>query len=639
MPRMNQIFSLLKSIPDTSVDQAMSAALPTADEQTAMKLVEALFQRNRHNSLSGVLHHYHELAFPVQELIVAQASRLGRILRHIAEHGCAQDQLNVVQIVQKTADPKLCYLLGDVLRYGSSQANEDAASVLWEMAHRSLFNPQATTSDALSKNSVDCEYIELLQRAIDQALMFYGVHQQPAIIEAVLEMQPRPMLQAVKILNDPKNLATQTLIQLCSQPSNPAVCCSLLSLLSIPVLTEAIQSGASFMAKQNTLHQILTQGHLLLIPQRRDVFKKFKTDEQFIPKIENLQGLTSQQLRHLPKWYQVICKDNEQLVTQLGTLRKAVDPFTRMTALRLLIQLACKVPHTVNVIAGFCADTDEHIARIAVRHLVRVQYDDLYHLMLRLINSTHNSVRKLAAEHVGPVGFEKYWDSWSRFDLNQQIAAGKALIKIDPSFHVQLGRKLDSTDLPQMHKAMAIIRTLNQGTFFEYALEHLTRHADPKIASTAVKTLGSAGTPRAARLLETSLGHDDPRMRANAVEALDHIDHTKHVNQLMKMGKEDDNRPRANAIGALMSMNFGDALTLLGNMLNDDRPTHRISALWLVDHLNLRDMIRHVAELSISDKDPKVRMRAGHLIEHFIDSYSEDDMAVDITDESGEKSS
>ena len=59
---------------------------------------------------------------------------------------------------------------------------------------------------------------------------------------------------------------------------------------------------------------------------------------------------------------------------------------------------------------------------------------------------------------------------------------------------------------------------------------------------------------------------------------------------------------------------------------------HRLSALWLVDHLNLRDMVRHVAELSISDKDAKVRTRASKLIEHFIDTYSdvEDEDQVDL---------
>jgi hypothetical protein len=98
------------------------------------------------------------------------------------------------------------------------------------------------------------------------------------------------------------------------------------------------------------------------------------------------------------------------------------------------------------------------------------------------------------------------------------------------------------------------------------------------------------------------------------------------------MSREDDNRPRANAIGALLAMNFADALTTLANMLNDERPMHRLSALWLVDHLNLRDMVRHVAELSISDKDAKVRTRASKLIEHFIDTYSdvEDDEQLEL---------
>jgi HEAT repeat protein len=623
MARGQQIFALLASVADVSVDLAMAAAMPTADDDTAMKLAQKLIQRNHTQSLTALVRYYHQLAEPIRALVVSQAPQMGRVLRHMAQHGTSQDQLNVVQIVHATADSKLCYLLSDVLRYGNAEAHEDAASALLDLAHRSLYIPDEPANEDEATRAASGQ-IDLLQQAIEQAITFYGMHHQPAVIEAILETQPRPLMQAATVLNDLKHPATQTLMELCTTPRNPAVCESMLSLLSIPVLTEPIMQGIDFMAENHTLHQLLTQGHLLL--DRRKLLRKLPASEKYFPQVQTLVGIRPRQLRHLPMWYATICRKPQQLVAQLGTLRKVSDAQTRLTTLRRLMQLSPSDLDAVNLIAGFCADSDEAIARIALRHLIRIDYVDLYHLMLRLINSPHASIRKITSERVGPVGFEKYWDSWSRFDLNQRISAGRALIKIDPSFHIQLGEKLDSDNPVNIHKAMAVIRTLNQGTFFEYALEHLTRHADPKVASTAVKTLGSAGTPRAARILESSLEHTDPRMRANAVEALDHIEHSNHFNQLMKMSKEDDNRPRANAIGALLAMNFADALTTLANMLNDERPMHRLSALWLVDHLNLRDMVRHVAELSISDRDEKVRVRAGKLIEHFINSYADGEL-------------
>lgn len=624
MARSQHIFRLFESISDPSVDQAMAAALPTADPQTAMTLTQSLLSRHHGISQTALIRYFHQLDASIQQLIIDEAPSFGRMLRHLTQHGQVQEQLNVVQIVTASDDPKLCYLLADLLRYGRSGSHEDAASSLLRIAHRSLFIPDEQTEDAPITRAAS-EHIDLLQQAIEQAITFYGVHQQPAVIEAMLETQPRPLKQSAKTLNDLKHPATQTLIELCTSPSNPSVCESMLSLLAIPVLTEPILDGITFMARNKTLHRMFTQGHLMLLPERRKQLGKLPAEDYFFPQVQTLMGIKPAQLRHLPKWYAIICRTPEQLVAQLGSLRKVSDVPTRLIVLRKLMAQSAGNLDAVNLIAGFCADPDEAIARIALRHLIRIDYIDLYHLLLRLINSPHASVRRIASARVAPVGFDKYWDSWSRFDLNQRIAAGKALIKIDPSFHVQLGEKLES-DVPSvMHKAMSMIRTLNQGTFFEYALEHLTHHEDGKIASAAVKTLGSAGTDRAARILESSLEHGDARMRANAVEALDQIEHRNHVNQLVKMSKQDDNRPRANAIGALLSMNFADALTTLGNMLNDERPMHRLSALWLVDHLDLRDMVRHVAELSISDKDPKVRLRAGKLIEHFIDSYAEVD--------------
>jgi HEAT repeat protein len=650
MARSDHIFRLFDHISDPSVDQAMAAALPTADPNTAMRLAQSLLSRRHATSQTALVRYFHQLDEPVQQLIIQQAPHMGRILRHLAQYGQSQEQLNIVQIVAICRDPKLCYLLADILRYGQPAAFEDAASTLLEMANRSLFLPDAligqATSDpnqgsdsaqtqeklpALTSKQIS-QQIDLLQQAIEQAITFYGIHQQPAVIEAMLETQPRPFKQAGRVLNDLKHPATRTLIQLCSAPRNPSVCESMLSLMSIPVLTEPILQGIDFMAQDKTLHRMFTQGHLLLLPDRRKLLRTLPEKDYFFPQVQSLVGIKPQQLRQLPKWYNIICRSSEKLIAQLGMLRKVDDAPTRLIVLRKLMKQSSANFDAVNLITGFCADSDEAIARIALRHLIRIDYIDLYHLMLRLINSPHPSVRKIASSYVSPVGFEKYWDSWPRFDLNQRIAAGKALIKIDPTFHVQLGEKLESDDHADMHKAMSIIRTLNQGTFFEYALEHLTHHDDPKIASAAVKTLGSAGTERAARILESSLEHGDARMRANAVEALDQIEHRNHVNQLVKMSREDDNRPRANAIGALLAMNFADALTTLANMLNDERPMHRLSALWLVDHLNLRDMVRHVAELSISDKDAKVRTRASKLIEHFIDTYSdvEDDEQLEL---------
>lgn len=622
-----QIFAMLRKMTDPSVDLAMAAALPTADPDTAVKLVESLLARQHATSQMALVRCFDQLPESTRQLIIDQAPRLGRVLRHFTQHGQTQDQLNVVQIVGASQDPKLCYLLADLLRYGQAGAQEDAASCLLDMAHRSLFIPDEPISQEQATRA-SSQHIDLLQQAIEQAITFYGVHQQPAVIEAILETQPRPFMQAGAVLNDLKHPATQTLMQLCAAPNNPSVCESMLSLLTIPVLTESILQGIGFMAENHTLHRMFTQGHLLLLPERRKALKRLPDDEKYFPRVQSLVGIKPRQLRHLPRWIALQSRTPEQRVAQLGALRKVSDAPTRLITLRMLMEIPPATPvglDAVNLIAGFCADSDEAIARIALRYLIRIDYIDLYHLMLRLINSPHPSVCELASQHLGPVGFDKYWDSWSRFDINQRISAGKALIKIDPSFHVQLGEKLESSEPSDTQKAMAIIRTLNQGTFFEYALEHLTHDQDPKIASAALKTLGSAGTQRAAKILETSLEHTDARMRANAVEALDHIEHRNHVNQLMKMSREDDNRPRANAIGALMAMNFADALTTLGNMLNDERPMHRLSALWLVDHLNLRDMVRHVAELSISDKDPKVRLRAGKLIEHFIDSYGDGD--------------
>jgi len=67
-----------------------------------------------------------------------------------------------------------------------------------------------------------------------------------------------------------------------------------------------------------------------------------------------------------------------------------------------------------------------------------------------------------------------------------------------------------------------------------------------------------------------------------------------------------------------MEMRTGEALTSLARMLAHPQSAQRTSALWLIDHLGLIDLSRHVAEMSITDRDDKVKRRAGEVIQHLI---------------------
>jgi HEAT repeat protein len=274
-------------------------------------------------------------------------------------------------------------------------------------------------------------------------------------------------------------------------------------------------------------------------------------------------------------------------------------------------------------VTKFAHDRHPAVAKAALRHLIRSHHDGLVALLMKLVNAGHDEVRQLAGRHLAPIGFARLWEQWPNMAPDQRLAAGRALIKIDPDLHRHLGEKLELRDQQTRLRALSMIAHLNQGEFFEQALDRLARDSDEKVASAAVRALGTAASESAAGTLMTSLDHGDARVRANAVEALERLQSTQHIHRLVEMAEEDEHRPRVSAIKALMQMKTSDALHALSKMLRDKRSMHRVSALWLVESMGLLEVARQVAEMSLSDPDKKVKGRADHVIHGLIDTMNQ----------------
>ncbi len=297
--------------------------------------------------------------------------------------------------------------------------------------------------------------------------------------------------------------------------------------------------------------------------------------------------------------------------------RLKASPFTRFSALRQLILLdnapdAQVSPRTI--IATFLDDPHPAIATVALRHLLKVAWDGLPRTLARLVNSPHLAVRRLASQRLAPLAFARLWDAWPRMDHDRQLVAGRAMLKIDPDFIAHLADKLALPRRPERLRAITIIHTLNQAPLFESALLALATGPDEVVAATAISALGGLTTDAALSSIEAALTHTDARVRANAVEALAQAQSARHITQLMSMARSDVGRPRANAIKALLAMRAGEALSALTTMLDDHQPDQRISALWLVETLGLLDVARQVAEMSLTDPEPRVKARADRVI-------------------------
>jgi HEAT repeat protein len=210
-------------------------------------------------------------------------------------------------------------------------------------------------------------------------------------------------------------------------------------------------------------------------------------------------------------------------------------------------------------------------------------------------------------------GFERTWDDYQKMPPALQHSAARN-VAADPVLADQLRVKLGGT-VQDVAQALRMIAALPSLLPYRNQVISLCGHADPRIASMAVRLVGRLEDPRLRELLEAAAQHNDPRVRANAIESMEDLHIADKSSQVLEMLNSRHARERANAIKALGQFNFGTARECLARMLNDPNPLHRMSALWVVSQLNLTEVMRQVSNVARKDPNARVRRRAAEMIE------------------------
>ena len=599
----------------------MTTALATADPFTANLITQALLVRGDAEGLLGLVLQFHRLPDDAQTTIVQHGNNLYCPLRQASTHQTQDGPRNVLTIVRRSGDTKLTYLVLDLLRHGSVELRRQAAECLLDLARMvtaELYPPDATPAVYPAK---DAHY---LQEAVEQSVQLYRHHEQTNVLLALATLMPRPLLHTGNSLDDWHHPSVVAMRRLLAAADNPTILRATLPLLLRAPLTEATLSCLQHADADGSIGHVLCCWHLLRIGPLCVELKQLNPVpmQSLVPR--RIIAWPANQTRGLPDWIMALPMDQADQAEALARLQSANDHMTRLTALRRLISLARSSNSSDGIIDDlippFCFDPHPAIAAIALRHLICRRWSGLAKLSLKLVNSNHPRVSQLAAKNLTPVGFTRFWQAWPRLDPHQRLAAGRALMKLDPKFHHQLSQRLDSGNLDQQLRALAIISDLNQGLLFEAALLVLKNDPNVKIASATIKALATVKTEPARQAIEQALDHHDARVRANAIEALDQCSAARYVDRLVTLATREDNRPRANAIQALLDVRLSEALRALGTMLEDTRPKHRVSGLWLVEYAGLLPMARRVAEMSISDPDSSIKKRAGRIVQTLINS-------------------
>lgn len=620
MSRLLAIYNELKSIDDHTVDQALAAALPTADPQAASLICQRLLERGHAQSTAALVEQFHRLPPQIQTTMIQRVDRLYSPLRKAANLKIAQSAKNVIHIIDRAQAGRLAYLVVEQLYHRPDEVRRCAASCLHRLAqHARAAVRQAAPGVESVCDTVTAHYI---RSAIEEAVGLYRNHHQPGVLLALTQLAPRSIPAAIAHLSDPDHEAVEAMQALLAHPRQAQVCRAMLVMIRLPPLTEAVLSGLSRINTGQALANVLQHGHLLLDQRVAKPLSRFKDAHRLWPDDEQRHRLDAAATRSLPRWAGALAWPPQVRALKLARLRDVADPLTRLAALRQLMAMAddpSSKPYKLLAVAAYCFDPRASLARIAVGFLISQRWEGLDRLLPRLANSPHEQVRRLAGERLAPKVFHRMWQHWPGLSTKDRLSLGRAMVKIDPRFMAHLAVKLENPDRSTTLRAMDMIRELNLCDYFEKTLLALLRSTDEVVVASAVKTAGMISNPATTRAIEAALDHADPRVRANVIESLYQSHLKRHTPRLTRMAEREANRPRANAIGALMQTHRADALSSLKRMLTDGQPMQRVSALWLVETMGLIEVARFVAEMAVSDPDPRVRDRADHVVRRLID--------------------
>ncbi len=623
MVKLQQIHSFLRAKPDPCIDLAFAQALPTADPESLGPMAQVLLDRRQTQGCLALIEQYHRLPEQTRQAVLLEAPELTRALRQAMSNHKGTGPANALHIIHQSASVRLAYLIPDLLRHGQDELKDEAANCLLEMAERT----QDTGSESAPAGHMAVE-TAFVTSAVRDALRYFAQHQRKEVLLAMFNLPLPAISELLRSLAEMGDDWTRPTGVMLTRSDTPAVRRALLAALAFESLQPFALDGIGLAVETGPLTEALSRWHLLKLNPIRNAIAKIKHTERFVPGMSAFVKLDRPgDTLGLVAWLDALPIEPHNMTRRLGQLSKAPDPATRLLALRRLIAIADQVDDATqanHAIAGYCSDSEPGIVRVAVTHLIRRGYSDITRVLAQLINSPDVRVQQIATKRLTPVAFSKLWESWPRLDSEHRLAAGRALIKIDPTFHAALHDKLCLPDPLAKTRALSIITELNQGLLLQDLILRLSRDDDPRVVASAIKALGAADPQRVLPTIEAALEHEDERIRANAVEALAQLDTGKHAERLVSLTEEQEpNRARANAIQALMQMNAGQALQALSHMLSDPRAEHRASALWLVEAMGIAEVARDVAEMSITESDPTIRERAGRVVQNLIELMSQ----------------
>ena len=653
--RLQKLLSALIAVDNTAADDLLLEALRVGNEDEQMLLLDALIQRKTPGGLGGVLAQFDALPARCQGRVKADV----RVFYHaLSQAGRSNDKaarFAAMRIIALTRQGKLGYVLSENLREPDDALSKAAAEALLEMSrwvnrecrlmHRFHASPGddlalvgeashregSTVAAAVTTHGeLEAAYETVMEQrpeieaAVARALDWARTKHLGDLMRAALLLCDHPQSRTLAILKTTRHGGQASMVRKLQQPPAADSVEAFLLGASHGQLRTNFAAAFAQITDRAVLDSLLRRTYWLADHQLSlclsTVSRGVWWDPVALP--GDLDRREPAEAAAVADWIVASGLDPAQQDGQLLTLleRAKEDVGARLRVLLAATRQPKGSPCGATKVA--LGDTDERLARIAARELIRRRPADFESALLKQMTTGAPSVRRIIGRAIGQVGFDQYWNRFERMDRTARIAAGRAMMKLLPDAADRLGRYLSTGNIDQRVRALAVIQDLQLVERFRDLLVQTCMHPNAKVRSKAVSLLISLPNEPVGAILEKALVDTDPRVRANAVEVVDVQQSPQFVPMLAERARTGHNRERANAIKALHGMKIDGATHHLQLMLGDPRAEHRISALWALKQVGLWALLNHVGAIAQRDDNLRVRRYAVAMLKSVIEQVN-----------------
>lgn len=623
---LQRLLLALTETKNEAADDVLLESLGLGAPGAQRAVLDVLLARKTTRGLGGVIEQFDTLGDELQRHVLANIRTFHHALRECGRSDRLPLRLAALRLIALGRQGKLSYVLSENLHDSDEHVSKAAVGALVALARwvagetRALQKSRMAQPDAAPSNNQHppSSYSALLENrpeieaAVARAMDVHRGRHGPELLRAALLLCDSPLSRTLAILHTSKHGGQSAMVRRLQQPPAAEHVEAFLLGATHGGLRSHFGTVFAHVEEAPVLDALLRKTHWLKDQQLQLCMHQVTRGAWWdAAKLErDVDRRPSEDAAKIGEWLAASGLHDVMQDQRIERLREHArgDVGARLRLLR--IAMGRRRGASAQLIRTFLSDTDERLVRMAARELVRRKPLDFENVLLQLMTTAPESVRRVIARAIGQVGFDQFWQRFDRMDKDARRGAGRAMMKLLPDAAQRLARRLGSDPVDQRVKALQIVQELGLVESLRAAIIPLCHHPSARVRSKAVAVIGEVRGLAGDVILDKVLHDADARVRANALEVMEATSAADCGAIVTARARSAHSRERANAVKAMHRMKVSTASAALLHMLRDERAEHRVSGLWAMRQIGWWQLMSEVGRIAKEDANLRVRRYA-----------------------------